>query len=201
MCEKVDNDVEVEEVEPSAVLPPDKLALVDRWRAEGRWKQIKPLRDRFMAECRHRKMSKAEAQAWTYAELDQLYPATEPEVAQAVAGQIRGLSDLPDDWPELPSNASIQAELSWVQANRLGVITITATGATVVRLRLAREPAPSRGALAWLETSIRHNAKYVDVCVRSLKDEQDEQEHVRRERKAIAEIYDLLAEMHEDPAA
>ena len=53
-------------------------------------------------------------------------------------------------------------------------------------------------ALSWLDTSIRHNAKYVDVVSRSLKDEQGEQSHVKRERMAIAEIRELLAEMHQD---
>ena len=54
------------------------------------------------------------------------------------------------------------------------------------------------GGIGWLETSIRSYAKYVDIVAKSLKDEQDEQEHVRREKMAIEEARSLLAEMLED---
>ena len=69
------------------------------------------------------------------------------------------------------------------------------SGATVVHLDRANEAAPSRAALSWLETSIRSYAKYVDVVARSLKDEQDEQENVKRERLAIEDMRGLLTEM------
>lgn len=117
------------------------------------------------------------------------------------SGRIAGLSEMPDDWPELPANASLQAELSWVQANRLLVVEEQSSGATRVQLGRARSPAPSLAALGWLETSIRSYAKFVDVVSRTLKDELDGQEKVTRERKAIDEIRTLLDEMHcDDPA-
>ncbi len=188
---------------------PDKLALKTRWEADGRWPAIEPIRDEMMRECRKvRNMSKEEAQAWTYSELDRLYPPLpepddpEPEDAtgepiQPVGGQVRGLTDLPADWPDLPGNASIQAELSWVQSERLRVIATTGSGATVVDLSRASQPAPSMAALSWLETSIRHNAKFVDVAARFLKDEQDEQGHEKREHASINEIRGILAEMND----
>ena len=58
----------------------------------------------------------------------------------------------------------------------------------MVHLDRASRPAPSQAALGWLETSIRAYAKYVDVLARSLKDEVDEAENVRRERMRIDEI-------------
>jgi len=87
-----------------------------------------------------------------------------------------------------------------VQANRLVVVEERPSGATVVHLDRANEAAPSRAALSWLETSIRSYAKYVDVVARSLKDEQDEQENVKRERLAIEDVRGLLAEMVDDDA-
>jgi hypothetical protein len=121
------------------------------------------------------------------------------EVVANVAGdRLDGLDRLPDGWPELPDNASLQAEVGWVQAVRLRVVEHQPSGRTVVRLERARTPAPSWAALGWLETSIRSYAKYVDVVSRALKDEQDEQEGVRRERMAIDEIRGLLDEMHRD---
>lgn len=63
---------------------------------------------------------------------------------------------------------------------------------------IARSPAPSWAALSWLETSIRAYSKYIDVVAKSLKDEETEQEMVKRERLAIDEIRSLLAEMLKD---
>lgn len=74
------------------------------------------------------------------------------------------------------------------------------SGAVQVDLDRARSPAPSWAALSWLETSIRCYTKFVDVCAKSLKDEQDEQAMVKREKMANGEIRSLLAEMLEDVA-
>ena len=89
----------------------------------------------------------------------------------------------------------MQSDLAWVQSNRLAVVEERSPGVTVVHLERAHEPAPSRAALGWLETSIRSYAKFVDVVARTLRDEADEAETVRRERLAINEIRDLLTEM------
>jgi hypothetical protein len=155
-----------------------------------------------MRECRQKGMSKADAQAWTYSELDRLYaprdteemPASDSQSEPAHRGRVTGIGDIPASWGELPANASLQAEIGWVQSNRLSVVEETASGATRVHLHRAREPAPSRAALGWLETSIRAYAKFVDVVAKSLGAEQDDQQLVRRERMAIEEIRELLAE-------
>lgn len=112
--------------------------------------------------------------------------------------QLQGLGTIPPGWPDLPPNASLQAELAWVQAHRLAMIEGRPSGGVHVHLDRASEPAPSKAALGWLETSIRSYAKYVDVVSRALKDEQDEQEGTRRERMRLDDIKALLDEMHED---
>jgi len=112
-------------------------------------------------------------------------------------GRVQGLGEIPTTWPTLADNAGQQAELSWVQANRLRVVEETASGAVRVHLDRASAPAPSWAALSWLETSIRSYAKYVDIVARSLSVAQDEQELVRRERLALEEIDALLAEMRQ----
>jgi len=116
-------------------------------------------------------------------------------------GRIQGLGNIPEGWPALPPNAGQQAELAWVQANRLGVCDELPSGAVRVHLSRAHTPAPSHAALGWLETSIRSYAKYVDVVARTLKDEEAEAESVRRERMAIEDIRSLLGEMIEAEAA
>jgi hypothetical protein len=181
-----------------------KIELTERLRREGRWAEASKFKDTVLAECRAKGFKRDEASEAAWEATEQAYPpkpvATVDPVATEVAAdtRVRGLGDIPTSWPELPENASLQAELSWVQSNRLRVVDERSSGAVQVHLDRARSPAPSWAALSWLETSIRCYAKFVDVCAKSLKDGQDEQEHVRREKMAIDEIRSLLAEMLED---
>ncbi len=180
-----------------------------RWRLDGIEIDASTLRNRIRDECVARGMTRRQAHDHAWEAALAQFPPTGPAVdiaapeapkpePQPTTGQLRGLGDIPDNWPELPPNAAIQAELLWVQAHRLDVLEETASGATVVHLDRATLPAPSKGALGWLETSIRAYAKYVDVVARSLATVADEAEHVRRERMALDDIDALLAEMHEE---
>ena len=170
---------------------------------EGRWGEIEPIRDEMMRGCRKTMgLSKSDAQLWTYDEIDRLYPPLPPvEAVEAPekppddTGSVQGLGDIPDDWPALPATGSLQSDLQWVQSNRLTIVEDQHTGGTRVYLGRAHEPAPSRAALGWLETSIRAYAKFVDVVARSLATVEDEVEHVRRERMRIEDIKALLREM------
>lgn len=112
--------------------------------------------------------------------------------------RLQGLGDIPSTWPALPANASLAVEIGWVQANRLYVVEERPTGAIVVHLDRAHEPAPSRAAIGWLETSIRSYAKFVDVAAKVTSADTDQAEFVRREQLAIDDIRALLDEMHKD---
>ena len=103
-----------------------------------------------MKLARKRGMSKSEAQSWVYAELDRMYPPLEKGTLSPSGGQIQGLGDIPEAWPELPANASLSAEVGWVQANRLRVVAEQPGGASVVDLGLSLSSAPSWAALGWL---------------------------------------------------
>ena len=178
--------------------PVDVLSISKRLQKDSRWLTvIEPLRTKMMRECRQKGMSKPEAQAWTYSELDRLYPpevtdSAEPAVADHADQGVSGLGDLPPDWPQLPANASLQAEISWVTANRLRV-----RDGTGVNLSRALSPAPSYSALSWLETSILFPSKFADISVKATAQQDDEREGIRREKLAIEEIRGLLAEMLE----
>jgi len=117
-------------------------------------------------------------------------PATTPP--EPVEEGLSGLGDIPGDWPELPPNAALPAEVQWVQSNRLRV-----RQGDVVDLSRALSPAPSHAALAWLETSILYGAKWADLVARATAHAEDERESVRREKLAIEEVRGLLAEMIE----
>ena len=177
----------------------DPLSITRRLQRDGRWAEAEPVRDRLIKQCRQQGMSKPDAQAWTYSELNRLYPPVTAEWtddSESVdCGFVSGLSDIPASWGQLPPNSTLQAEIAWCQANRLRVVEEKSKGVTVVHLDRARTPAPSWSALGWLETSIRAYAKFVDVAAKVTSTQQDEQDMVRRERMAIDEIRALLAEM------
>ena len=120
-------------------------------------------------------------------------PAPEPTLEPPVQDQgVPGLGDMPSAWGELPSNASLQAEISWVSANRLRV-----RDGNGVDLSRALSPAPSYSALSWLETSILFPSKFADISVKATQNQENEKEHIRREKLAIEEIRGLLEEMLE----
>lgn len=182
----------------------DPLSVTKRLQRDGRWAEIEPIRNRLIKECRQQGMSKPDAQAWTYSELDRLYPPPDTErtagsdyhLASALSGNVTGLSDIPASWGELPANASLQAEVSWVQANRLRCVRETSDRA-VVDLYRAMSPAPSYAALGWLETSIKTYAKFVDVAAKVTSEQDGEQAEIRREQQSIEEVRRLLASMLE----
>jgi len=108
---------------------------------------------------------------------------------------VTGLDRIPASWPKLPPNATLAAEIQWVQSSRIDVVQERSDGSVVVRLGRAERPAPSKAALGWLETSIRAYAKYCDIAARAAASFEDEQEVVRRERLSIERVRQLLGEM------
>jgi hypothetical protein len=123
-------------------------------------------------------------------------PPAALETPPAAAGSgVAGLGDLPADWPSLPANASLQAEVGWVQGNRVLVVQ-----GGRVDLSRALSPAPSYAALAWLETSVLFPSKFADVTLKATSERQDDAEDVRRERLALGEVRTLLGEASATPA-
>lgn len=194
--------------EPAPHRQVDPLSVTKRLQRDGRWPEVEPVRNRLIKECRQKGMSKPEAQSWTYSELDRLYPPHESmqtttldsDVECVEGGKVTGLADIPAAWGELAGNASLQAEIAWVQANRLWVIEERSNGTTVVNLDLAIYPAPSWSALSWLEASIRVHSKFVDVAIKVTEKQQYEQEMVKQELAAIDDLQTMLAEMIKDSA-
>ena len=123
--------------------------------------------------------------------LDDLDAPTTVDKPPADQG-VSGLGEIPADWPQLPANAQLQVEIAWVSANRLRV-----RSGHGVDLSRALSPAPSYSALSWLETSILFPSKFADISVKATASQDDEKEHIRREKMAIEEIRGLLAEMLE----
>ncbi len=174
-----------------------KIALTERLRREGRWAEASKLKDTALAEFRAKGMNRDEASEAAWDAMEKAYPPLAAAEAAAVNVRVQGLGEIPADWPELPGNASLSAEIGWVQANRLLIVEERPGGATVVRLDRAMTPAPSWAALSWLETSIRSYAKFVEVAAKQAGEGHDEQAFVRQERMQIDEISGLLKEMQD----
>ena len=175
-----------------------KVELMDRLRREGRWSEASKDKDETLRTLRSQGMTKAQAGEAAWKEMAEKYPPQAQAEAAAVNVRVQWLGEIPDSWPDLPDNASLAAEIAWVQSQRLRIVEERPNGSTVVRLDRARSPAPSMAALGWLETSIRSYAKFIDVAAKATAQQQDEQANIRRERMAIDEIRGLLVEMHED---
>ena len=190
----------------------------NRWIREGRQAEVDDFRETIRLECLAKGLARHEAVAhsWECA-LDQFprpgdvatLPGDEdiakpfrnitatPHQQTTCDSRLQGLSNVPESWGKLPANASLAADIGWVQSNRLYVVE-ERCNLTVVHLDRAHEPAPSRAALGWLETSIRSYAKFVDVAAKALTTATDEATDLMREDIAIEEIRTLLAEMHKD---
>jgi hypothetical protein len=193
-----------------------------RWRRTGIAEQVAVYRDRKREEYSRAnpkaKRRDAHEYAWACAMAEFPPPGVEPQVAEDLTEpehiepkaetspigdkptpaptpadqEVSGLGDLPESWGQLPANAQLQTEIAWVSANRLRVRSRTG-----VDLSRALSPAPSYSALSWLETSILFPSKFADISVKATAGQEDEQEHIRREKLAIEEIRGLLAEMLE----
>ena len=188
----------------------------NRWTREGKRQEADAFREIVRLECQARGMTRPDAlqHSWdaTMAAfppkgespgvipipITSKPPEPTPEPAEPdvdASGPPRGLYDLPSDWPALPANASLAADIAWVQSNRLAVVEEQGTGPVRVHLDRSHEPAPSRAALGWLETSVRSYAKYVEIASKAATTQGDEAEGVRRERMALDDIRALLDEM------
>lgn len=196
-----------------------QAAATRRWRSTGIAEQVAVYRDRKREEYSRAnpgsKRRDAHEYAWACAMAEFPPPGIEPVVSAEIAEPepipepvedpteptpaptpsdqgVPGLGTIPADWPSLAANASLQVEISWVSANRLRV-----RDGSGVDLSKALSPAPSYSALSWLETSILFPSKFADISVKATQNQEDEAQHVRRERMAIEEIRALLAEMLE----
>lgn len=178
-----------------------KIALTERLRREGRWDAASKFKDDALREFRAKGMKRDEASEAAWEAMEQAYPpiaavaaTTDTRAEEPIDTRVQGLSEIPAGWPQLPANAALPSEIAWVSANRLRV-----RDGNGVDLSRALSPAPSYAALSWLETSILFPSKFADISVKATAQQDDEREHVRREKMAIGEIRGLLSEMLPGP--
>ena len=186
----------------------ERAALSRQWRREGRYDEIAEFRQQVKEATK--KAWRSAGRQWDRDELNEVawqeaarafppliterMPATYSQSESAHRGRVQGLGDIPAGWPPLPANASLAAEIGWVQASRLDIVEETGTG-TRVDLSRADGPAPSKAAIGWLETSIRAYSKYCDIAAKATQTQEHDAEAVRRERLALGDVLGLLGDM------
>ena len=144
-----------------------KIALTERLRREGRGDAAAKFKDNALRDFRAKGMKRDEASDAAWEAMEQAFPptgavasTTDIRAEEPIDTLVQGLSEIPTGWQPLPANASLQAEISWVTANRLRV-----RDGNKVDLSRALSPAPSYSALSWLETSILFPSKFADISV------------------------------------
>ena len=174
-----------------------KIALTERLRREGKWNAASKFKDDALRDFRAKGMKRDEASEAAWEAMEQAFPPTaavastvDIRAEEAIDTRVQGLSEIPAGWPRLPANAALPSEIAWVTANRLKV-----RSGSGVDLSRALSPAPSYSALSWLETSILFQAKFGDISVKATAQQDDEREHIRREKLSIEEIRGILKEM------
>lgn len=182
----------------------DRKALQKRLELEGRWSEGQEFLNAVQRDLRRGKKHRyADVEAYAWWELERNFPPYEsisdsdPEATEPAKRDLRqtGRLDLvvPFEWGELPASADLEKEVLWVHQNRLTVVRRNAKGVVRFVLRAAHTPAPSHGALSWLEFAVSNPTKFMsDVLPRALKGTEDESAEAERERKAIDEIGRVL---------
>jgi len=146
--------------------------------------------------------------AFAWSEVAKQFPPLAPKKLKEIQkeglplkpGEISGLNRLPSDWGPLKNDATFEADVRWVHHNRLPpVVNPTENGAWRVVLSSSGYPAPSRGALSWLEFAIKNPTTFMkDTLTKALRGGGDEEEEgLRRERKSIQECNERLEEHRE----
>ena len=101
---------------------------------------------------------------------------------------------VPKEWGELPLTAPLETEIAWVHQNRFRCIAWTREGQPRVHLEEARSPAPSEGALGFMQDAAIDPKGFSNLLAKVLKIEGDEESALNAgERKSIAEIDRILA--------
>jgi hypothetical protein len=173
-----------------------KTETMERLRSDGRWSEASLWKDAKVKELRESGMKRTDAteEAWRLLEIE--YPPLAIEPA-GVTGRVVGTTALPIGWGDLSESAPFATEVEWVHQNRVLVVEEKAAGRCVLHWERARQPAPSYGAVNLMEFAATNRKGFMDILQRVKPEGSGDEENVKRERKTLAEIEDLLGRMQQ----
>jgi len=102
------------------------------------------------------------------------------------------LSRYPVEWDPLPESASVDRDIEWVRSNRPAVVSETGRGGYVVDFWKAHSPMPAHSTMSMLEFAIANPTKFMELALKKKVEEAGESEELKRERKGIEEIGEIL---------
>jgi hypothetical protein len=97
----------------------------------------------------------------------------------------------------LPAGAPRDVEIEWVHQERILVIEKRRGKESRLHLERATRPAPSKGAVALMQTAASADLEFTEMLFRAKPSDDDDAEMVKRERKSLAEVERILDEMLE----
>jgi hypothetical protein len=177
-----------------------KRELTRRLTDEGRLGEARRFMDAIRRQCATKGLPRAASVRIAWEEMERNFaPLSAEEVAarKEDEGKKPDHTWLPRNWPELPEAGKYEDEVNWVYANYSRVIEQTKEGGQRIRLSRALSPAPSHGAVGLLKWAMdNRTAFYKDVVpkVRRGMDE-GEEEQVRKEKRSISEIRQIIERM------
>ena len=102
---------------------------------------------------------------------------------------------IPRAWGELNESAKFEDEVEWVHQNRILVIGYTKGGILRLDWHLASTPAPSRGAMAMLQSAANNPQWFDRDILPKVKRGVNDSDTVLTEKKTILEIEMVLERM------
>lgn len=108
-----------------------------------------------------------------------------------------GATSLPAAWGQLADSATFVAEVEWVHQNRALVVEERPSGNARLKWDRARRPAPSYGAVNLMEYAATNRKGFMDILQKVKPSDVGEDANIRRERRSIAEIEELLERSRE----
>jgi hypothetical protein len=178
----------------------DKLALMQRLRAEGRWPQAEAFKNNAIAELKSKGAENPVEQAW--AAMAEAYPplpvAEGPAEPAAGAPEAMTTDAPPIPWSDLPTEGDFDEEVRWVHQQYILIVEETPRGRLIHWERATKKP-PSTGACSlarWAATN--WTAFYKDLLPKTMANaavSPEEEALVREDKRSVAEISGLLSKM------
>jgi hypothetical protein len=179
----------------------DKLELMQRLRAEGRWPQAEAFKNDAIADFKAKGVENPVEEAWAatkkaFAPL----PVAEGPADPAVSKPEGTTTDAPPiPWSDLPTDADFDEEVRWVHQQYVSIVEETPRGRVIHWGRATKRP-PSTGACSLARWAADNRTGfYKDLLPKAMAKSggQEEDPRVKEEEMQIEEIRGILGRIQD----
>jgi hypothetical protein len=120
-----------------------------------------------------------------------------PTQREEIEEKFFDANGFPKAWGDVPSSAPISADIEWASGNRSLIVEKRNGKASVFHWERAATPPPSTFATDLIEYSDTNRKGFMDLVlkVKTATDDESEVDGMRRERKSLAEIENILVQL------